>query len=420
MFALVDCNNFYASCERLFRPDLNGKPVVVLSNNDGCVIARSEEAKALGITMGAPAFRFEKKFKVQQIHVFSSNYALYGDMSNRVMTLLGQFTPHTEIYSIDEAFLRFDGHKHMDLRATGEQIRQTVTRGTGIPVSIGIAPTKTLAKLANRIAKKFSDQTGGVYVMDTQDKLLKAISFFRIGDVWGIGRQHEKKLKAVGVETILDFTLLPEEWVRKHMTVTGLRMQQELAGIRTLDLEPPTGRKNIAVTRSFNENYTRFDDLKERIITFAAVCAERLRAQDSCCNVLQVFVHTNTFRPDQPQYNKSVTMDLPFPTNSSIELAQFAVQALGRIFKEGYGYKKAGVAVMEFTPAHASQKMIFANSDPRHQHLMAVVDKLNKSMGQDKVVLASQDLDRRWKMKQDKLSPRYSTRMSEIITVFAK
>ncbi|MCF2489173.1 Y-family DNA polymerase [Dyadobacter sp. CY347] len=420
MFALVDCNNFYVSCERMFRPGLNGKPVVVLSNNDGCVIARSNEAKALGITMGAPAFLFEKKFKEQDIHVFSSNYALYGDMSNRVMTLLGRYSPAMEVYSIDEAFLRFDGHKHLDLREIGEDMRKTVTQSTGIPITVGMAPTKALAKLANRIAKKFADKTGGVHVIDTQDKLLKAIAFFRIGDVWGIGRQHEKRLKALGIETVLDFTLLPEEWVKKNMSIVGLRLQQELAGIRTLDLELPQLKKNIAVTRSFNQNFTAFDDVKERVITFASVCSERLREQDSCCNVLQLFVHTNTFRPDQPQYNKSITIDLPFPTNSALELAHFALDALNKIFKEGYGYKKAGVIVMELTPANAKQQQIFENTDPRHGHLLAVVDKLNKSMGQNKVLLASQDLHTRWKMKQDKLSPRYSTRMDEIITVHAK
>ncbi|WP_138481619.1 Y-family DNA polymerase [Dyadobacter bucti] len=420
MFALVDCNNFYASCERLFRPELNGKPVVVLSNNDGCVIARSNEAKALGIEMGAPAFLFEKKFKEQHINVFSSNYALYGDMSSRVMTILSKYSPDVEVYSIDEAFLKFDGFKLFDLKKIGEQMRKEVTKSTGIPISVGIAPTKALAKLANKIAKKFPKQTGGVHAIDTQDKLIRAIAFFKIGDVWGIGRQHEKRLKAVGVESILDFTLLPEDWVKKQMSVVGLRLQKELAGIRTLDLEDTKDKKNIAVTRSFDENYTEYGKVKERVITFATICGERLRKQDSCCNVIQVFVHTNTFRPEQPQYSRSVTIDLPYPTNSSMELAHFAVDALQRIYKDGYGYKKAGVIVMEFTPADSKQQMLFENSDPKQGNLMAVLDKLNKALGQQKVKLASQDLDKVWKMKRAKLSPRYTTRLDEIITVHCR
>jgi DNA polymerase V len=417
MFALVDCNNFYASCERLFRPDLNGKPVVVLSNNDGCVIARSQEAKKLGINMGAPAFLFTKQFKEHDIHVFSSNYALYGDMSSRVMTLLSRYTPDMEVYSIDEAFLKFEGYEYFDVKELAREMRSVVTKGTGIPISIGIGPTKALAKMANKMAKKFQKATGGVYVIDNQDTLINVLAFFRIGDVWGIGRAHEKRLRAMGIETVLDFTLIPEDWIKKNMSIVGLRLQKELAGMKTLDLEDTKAKKNIAVTRSFNENYTEFGKVKERVITFATICAERLRKQDSCCNVIQVFVQTNNFRPEQPQYNKSITIDLPFPTNSSIELAHFAVDALERIYKEGYAYKKAGVIAMEFTPEAFKQKMLFANTDPRHAQLMAVVDKMNQALGQQKIKLASQDLDRVWKMKREKLSPRYTTRLDEIITI---
>lgn len=416
MFALVDCNNFYASCERLFRPDLVGKPIVVLSNNDGCVIARSAEAKALGIKMGAPAFVFDKLFKEQKVHVFSSNYALYGDMSARVMSMLSTYTPDVEIYSIDESFLRFDGFGYYDLQEIGTKMRKAVTQGTGIPISVGFAPTKALAKLANKIAKK-RPEIGGVFIIDSAGGLENEIAKFTIDDVWGIGPQHFKRLRAMGIKTVLDFTLLPEAWVKKNMSIVGLRLQRELAGLRTLDLEETKPKKNIAVTRSFNENYNDFERVKERVITFATICAERLRQQDSCCNVIQVFVHTNNFRPDQPQYNRMITMELPFPTNSGIELAHFAVDALKRIYKTGYGYKKAGVLAMELTPAASAQRMIFQNSDPRHAHLMAVVDKLNKALGQQKVKLASQDLDRVWKMKLERLSPRYTTRLGEVITI---
>ncbi len=416
MFALVDCNNFYASCERLFRPDLVGKPIVVLSNNDGCVIARSNEAKALGIKMGVPAFAFDGLFKQQKVHVFSSNYALYGDMSSRVMSILSAFTPDIEVYSIDESFLRFDGFDYFSLHEIGMKMRKAVSQGTGIPISVGFAPTKALAKLANKIAKK-RPETGGVYVIDSVEGLEKEIATFTIDDVWGIGPQHFKRLKGMGIKTVLEFTQLPDQWVKKHMSIVGLRLKRELAGIRTLDLEEAKPKKNIAVTRSFNENYTDFEKVKERVITFATICAERLRQQDSYCNVIQVFIHTNNFRPDQPQYNRMITVELPFPTNSGIELAHFAVDALNRIYKTGFGYKKAGVLAMEITPAAQAQRMIFENSDPRHAQLMAVMDKLNKALGQQKVKLASQDLDRVWKMKQERLSPRYTTRWSEIITI---
>lgn len=420
MFALVDCNNFYASCERVFRPELNGVPIVVLSNNDGCVIARSNEAKALGIKMGAPAFENEKEFENKGVKVFSSNYALYGDMSSRVMTILQTYCPDTEIYSIDEAFLLFDGYEYFDLQKLGEEMRRVVTKSTGIPVSIGFAPTKALAKVANKIAKKFQGATGGVYIINSPDKLQRALKWLEIGDVWGIGRQHAKRLIAQGINTALDFTLMPDPWVQKNMSIVGLRLKKELTGFRALELEETKKKKNIAVTRSFNKNYDNYAAIKERVVTFATICAERLRNQDSCCNVIQVFVQTNGFRPDLPQYAQSIVMDLPFPTNSSIELARFAEDGLKKIFKLGFGYKKAGIIAMEITPANYGQRSIFENSDPRHGPLFAVVDRLNKAIGAQKIKLAAQDLDRTWKMKQERLSPRYTTKLDEIITIHLK
>jgi len=417
MFALVDCNNFYASCERVFQPSLNGKPIVVLSNNDGCVVARSNEAKALGIPMGAPAFEFEKMFEKNSVHVFSSNYALYGDMSSRVMNILSTFSPDIEIYSIDEAFVSFDGCDYFSLQNIGIDMRYKVHKYTGIPVCVGFAPTKALAKVANRIAKKFPE-LGGVYVIDTVAKLQKAIKWLKIEDVWGVGRQHAKRLQAQGIKTALDFTLMNDAWVKKNMSIIGLRLKKELSGIRTLELEEIQDKKSIACTRSFDRNYSTYDEIKERIVTYATICGEKLRKQDSCCNILQVFIVTNFFRQDQPQYSMGISVNLPFPTNSSIELAKFAVEALDRIFKTGYGYKKAGVIVMELTPETSKQKMLFENSDPKHLELMAVMDKLNKSYGQQKVKLAAQDLDRTWKMKREKLSRRYTTRLDEIITVY--
>lgn len=417
MFALVDCNNFYASCERVFRPDLNGKPIVVLSNNDGCVIARSNEAKAVGIPMGAPAFEYEKTFEEHQVQVFSANFPLYGDMSQRVMTLLGEYSPDIEIYSIDEAFLRLKGFEHYDLQEYGESMRKKVTKWTGIPISVGIASTKALAKLANRIAKKYTDKTNGTYIIDTEEKRVKALKWLKIEDVWGIGRQHSKRLKALNIHNAYAFTKLEDEWVRQHLTVVGLRLKKDLEGIPTLDLEETQPKKNIATTRSFETNYTEFEQLKERVVTFAVSCGEKLRKQNSCCNSLMVFIHTNGHRKELPQYNRNIVIQLPFPTNSSIELAKFATQALKQIFKPGFHYKKAGVIVQDFTPVNNLQLNLFNNSDERHLALMKAIDKINHAYGQHKIRLASQDPKRVWKMKQERLSPRYTTKLSDIITI---
>lgn len=421
MFALVDCNNFYASCERVFNPSLNGKPVVVLSNNDGCVIARSNEAKALGIAMGTPAFKFKKQFEDWGVEVFSSNYALYGDMSARVMMLLNEFTPDMEVYSIDEAFLKFDGFsEYHSLEEIGRRIRVKVTHDTGIPISVGFGPTKAMAKVANRIAKKFAERTGSVYLIDDDRKLEKALRWLSIEDVWGIGRQHAKRLKALKVATAWDFIQLPDDWVKKTMAIVGLRLKRELQGIRTLDLEEVAEKKNIACTRSFEQDYWKLEELKERTSTFAHVCATKLRRQKSRCSALQVFVMSNVFKRELPQYSKSITVQLPYPSNSSIELSHFATEGLQKIFKEGIPYKRVGVIVMQLTPEDCSQRGIWENSSEKQNTLFSVVDKLNLALGADKVKLASQDLGRTWKMRQERLSRRYTTRLSEIINIYCR
>lgn len=418
MFALVDCNNFYASCERVFKPKLNNQPIVVLSNNDGCVIARSNEAKAFGIPMGAPAYQFKDTFAKHNIHVFSSNYALYGDMSARVMDTLATFSPDIEIYSIDEAFLKFNGFDtYFNLQEYGFNIRKTVTQNTGIPISVGFANTKSLAKVANKIAKKIPTQTNHVHSIDTEEKRIKALKWLPIEDVWGIGRQHAKRLQKLNITTAYQFTQLEEDWVKKHMSIVGVRLYNELKGIPCLDLESPASKKNIATTRSFDKNYTKIEDLSERISTFASSCAEKLRKQKSCCNALMVFVLTNYHRKDLPQYSKNIVIKLPYPTNSSITLSKYANIGLKKIFKEGFAYKKAGVIVMDFTPENAKQIMLYDNENPNHQALMHTVDKINHAIGQTKIKLASQDQKRTWKMKQEKLSPCYSTRLSDIIEV---
>jgi DNA polymerase V len=418
MFALVDCNNFYASCERVFQPKLRKQPIVVLSNNDGCVISRSNEAKEKGVPMGAVAYQYEAFFKKENIHVVSSNYPLYGDMSNRVMNLLAEFSPDIEVYSIDEAFLKFEGfEEYFNLQEYGEKIRYRVTKGTGIPISVGIAPTKVLAKVANRIAKKFPDKTGNVYLIDNEEKRIKALKWLAIEDVWGIGYRLTKTLKKEGINTAYDFTQRNEAWVQKLMGIVGLRLYKELLGINCLDLEVVEDKKNIATTRSFDKNYTDYEYIKERVITFSISCAEKLRKQQSCCNALMVFLKTNRHRKELEQYSNSHVIQLPYPTNSNIEIAQFATKALEKIFKKGLSYKKAGVIVMDFSPSAIQQMNLFANSNPKHQKLMEVIDKINQKTGTNKIKLATQDLSKTWKMRQELLSKRYSTEIEDAIVV---
>ncbi|MBI2257777.1 MAG: Y-family DNA polymerase [Flavobacteriia bacterium] len=418
MYALVDCNNFYVSCERVFRPDLIGKPVVVLSNNDGCIISRSNEAKALGVPMGAPCFEYKSLFEQHQVKVFSANFALYGDMSHRVMQILEEYSPETEIYSIDEIFLKLDGFDYVDMVEYGKNMQQKVLRWTGIPISVGIASTKALAKVANKIAKKFPDKTQHVYHIQTDEQRIKALKWLPVGDVWGIGRQYTKKLIALGVKTAYDFTCMDTAWIKKNMAIVGVRLHRDLRGIPTLLLEQMhVSKKNIATTRSFEKNYTDWNQLRERVSTFAVSCAEKLRKQKSCCNVLMVFVHTNGHRKDLPQYSRNIVVKLPYPTNSGIELVKFVCFALGKIYKEGYAYKKAGVIVQDFTPENCVQQKVFENRNEKHIPLMNTMDKINSMYGQQKIRLAAQDLRRVWKMKQEKLSPRYTTKLSDILLI---
>lgn len=417
MFALVDCNNFYASCERVFNPRLNGQPIVVLSNNDGCVIARSNEAKAIGIPMGAPAFEYKTLFKKNNVHVFSANFALYGDMSSRVMQILGNYSPDMEVYSIDECFLKLSGFENFDLLNYGAKMRTQVVKWTGIPICVGIAPTKALAKVANRIAKKFPLQTQGVYCINSEEQRIKALKWLKVEDIWGIGRKHAKRLKAFNIHTAYAFTQLTDSWVRSQMSVVGLRLKHDLQGIPTLDLETIQTKKNIATTRSFEKNISNLEELKERISTFAVSCAEKLRKEKCNCKSVTVFLQTNRHRTELPQYNRSFSVKLPYATSSSLELSNFAIAALKKIYKPGFMFKKAGVIIQDFTPEGNVQTTLFNSRNENHIPLMKTIDKLNASLGQQKIRLGSQDLKRVWKMKQEKLSPRYTTNLSEIITI---
>jgi len=417
MFALVDCNNFYASCERVFRPDLRTKPVVILSNNDGCVIARSNETKALGIAMGVPYFEIKELIQKHDIQVFSSNFALYGDFSNRVMGIMESINPNIEVYSVDEAFLHLHKLQSIDFVEYGKNLRYKVTKGTGIPISVGIASSKTLSKVANRIAKKYPDKTENVYVIDTEEKRIKALKWLKIEDVWGIGRQYAKKMMAQNIITAYDFTLQTDDWVRKEMGVIGLRMKKELLGENVLDLDEVKPKQSIATTRTFDKPLKTFDELRERIVTYASSCARKLRKQKSHCNSLSVFVRTNSFKKDSLQYRNQILINLPFASNSDFEVVHFALVALKKIYKSGFDYKKAGVIVMHTTPENQPQLSLFQNTDPKHANLMLAMDKLNKKIGVNKVHLAAQGLGKQWKMKQDSLSPRYTTRIEELLKI---
>tara|TARA_R110002012_G_scaffold164510_1_gene326896 strand:- start:1594 stop:2853 length:1260 start_codon:yes stop_codon:yes gene_type:complete len=416
MFALVDCNNFYASCERVFKPDLNHKPVVVLSNNDGCVIARSNEAKALGIPMGAPAFQIKQDVYKHKIHVYSSNYALYGDMSARVMNILSEFSPDMEVYSIDEIFLKLSGFDRFDLTSYGWQMIDLVKRSTGIPISVGIAPTKSLAKVANKIAKKFPERTKGTYVINSREKIEKALKWTEIGDVWGIGRQYQKKLQNIQVFNAWQFTQLPIDYVRKEMSIVGVRLQRDLSGDSTLDLEEVAKKKNIAVTRSFEKMYTDYEDIQERLATYAGKISYKLRKQKSNCKVAYIFLNTNRHRDDLPQYGNGISIQMPYETNSTFVITKAVMTGLKRIYKEGFHYKKAGIIAMDLTPDTQKQLSFFYNEDPRHKILMQTIDRLNRNCF-DQVKFGAQDLKKVWKMQQNYLSKRYTTRLNEVIEV---
>lgn len=420
LFALVDCNNYYVSCERVFNPKLEGKPVVVLSNNDGCVVAASNEAKALGLKMGSPAFKCEDLFLKHNVFVYSSNYALYGDMSDRVMKTLAQFTPEMEIYSIDEAFLSFDGFKHKNLSDYGRHIKATVKQWTGLPVSIGIGPTKTLAKIAGKLVKKKPEFRGVCDITDSPDidSLLDSIDAC---DVWGVGTQYTKLLKRYGIHTACNLKYARDKWVKKHMTITGLRTVKELRGESCIPLEDVLKpKKSILSSRSFGASVDSLVDLKEAIATYASRTAEKLREEHSVCSLVQVFLTTNPFK-DDPQYFNTVTVPMPVPTAYTADVIKYAHYGLGKIFKPGFRYKKAGVIVSGIVPDNQIQLNLFVPSVSldRERNLMMVMDNINTRWGDDTVKYAAAGVKRPWKMRQAKRSGRFTTMVSEIPKVQA-
>ena len=417
MFALVDCNNFYVSCERVFNPQLEGKPVVVLSNNDGCIIARSEEAKQLGLKMAEPVFKKVQLLKEHDVQVFSSNYTLYGDMSQRVTETLSHFSPQVEIYSIDEAFLNLAGHTK-NYENLAKEIVKTVKKYTGIPVSIGIGPTKTLAKIANKAAK----QSGGIFIIKNDRQRDALIRNTPIEKVWGVGRQYTKLLKRNSVSTAYDFTTLDDNWLKSKMKVMGLRIKQELLGESCIPLEMIIpAKKAIATTRAFGHKTSDIKNLEEAVSTYAVRCADKLRRQKSVANLLTVFIHTDPFNPKERQLNVSRTVTLPVATNNNTEISKYALLCLKELFQTGYNYKKAGVIVDGLQSEEAFQGNIFDATDRKKQkNLLAAIDKINREFGRDKVKLAVQGDGKNWNLRQNKLSGRYTTRWDEIIEVKLK
>lgn len=417
MYALVDCNNFYASCERIFNPSLDQKPVVVLSNNDGCVIARSEEAKALGIEMGAPIFMMQQALKAKQVSVFSSNYTLYGSISNRVMNTLSSFAPEMEIYSIDEAFLDLSSFRLVCLKAYAEKIKETIKKHIGIPVSIGIAPTRTLAKMANRFSKK-NKHTKGIYIIENEAARWLLLQRTPVEEVWGLGPQHCKKLQQMGVKTAADFTQLPPSWVRKHFTVVGSRLLCELNGEPVLDKqESGSVKKGISTARSFGATLSLKKDIEEAVAAHAASCARKLREQQSCATTLEVLLQTNIHRAADKQYAQKIRVTLSVPTSSSASLIQASHRALQLIYRNGYQYKKAGVTVLDLVPETEVQQPFF-QQPLKDRHLLRVMDALNSQLGKDKVRYAAQGYDNRWKLRQEHLSPCYTTNIKEVLKIY--
>ena len=421
LFGLADCNNFYCSCERVFHPDLMGKPVVVLSNNDGCVIARSGESKALGIKMGDVFYQVKDRLEQNDVAVFSSNYNLYGDMSRRVMSLLSRYSPKVDVYSIDEAFLDFTGMGTAEeLTEYCRKMVRHIAKGTGIPISLGIAPTKTLAKMASKFAKKYKGYEG-VCLMDTDEKREKALKLFDVADVWGIGHRSVEKLNYYGIKTAWDLTQKSESWVRREMTVTGVRTWKELRGESCISIEELPHKKSICTSRSFAEQgLNKLTEVEEAIANFAAQCSRKLREQHTVCSSMTVFAHTSRFRQDLPQSYIYQTVNLIVPSNDQQELVSLAVKTLRANWKDGdgYFYKKAGVILWGICRDNAIQTNLFDQVDREKQAALAkAIDAINRKNGHNKIRVAVQGDEKGWQLKREYISKQYTTNLDDVIVL---
>ncbi|MAR85591.1 MAG: SOS mutagenesis and repair protein UmuC [Cytophagia bacterium] len=414
MIALVDCNNFYASCERIFRPHLTKKPVAVLSNNDGCVIARSNESKSLGLKMGEPIFKKRYLVDRHNIHLFSSNFALYGDISKRVFDIVARDVPAYEIYSIDEAFLDFSGIK--DPYNYAIHLRDKVRRWTGVPISIGISYTKTLSKVAGHIAKKSDD---GVCYLKDKSQISDILGKLPLDEIWGVGVRYAIKLKKYGIHTASDLLECDETWVRKMMNVVGLRMVRELKCIPHFNLEEDRSmKKSICTSRSFSVEVKEYSRMSEYVSMFASRCSEKLRSEQACARSISVFMYTNRFRPRARQYSGYFSMDFHTASSDAITVTKLAIECLKKIFKSGYSYKKAGVTLSGIVPRNQVQLSLFDSSDrKKSDKLMETMDAINGNMGRDILKLSSSGINNKWKIGKERLSPCYTTRWSDILKI---
>ncbi|MGK3359858.1 Y-family DNA polymerase [Citrobacter portucalensis] len=421
MFALVDVNSFYASCETAFRPDLKGRPVVVLSNNDGCVIARNAEAKRAGVKMGDPYFKQKDLFRRYGVVCFSSNYELYADMSGRVMSTLEAMSPRCEIYSIDEAFCDLTGVRNCRvLQEFGQELKDAVYQNTGLAVGVGIAQTKTLAKLANHAAKKWQRQTGGVVDLSNQDRQRKLMAALPVDEVWGVGRRISKKLEAMGIKTVLDLADTDIRFIRKHFNVVLERTVRELRGEPCLELEEfAPVKQEIVCSRSFGERITDYDAMRQAICSYASRAAEKLRGEHQYCRFISTFVKTSPFALNEPYYGNSASVKLLTPTQDSRDIIAAATRNLDAIWKDGHRYQKAGVMLGDFFSQGIAQLNLFDDNAPRRgsEKLMEVLDHLNAKEGKGALYFAGQGIQQQWAMKREMLSPRYTTRYEDLLQV---
>jgi DNA polymerase V len=420
LYFLVDCNNFYVSCERVFHPGLWGRPVVVLSNNDGNVVALSSEVKEMGLPFGAPFFKVKELIKTHGVAVFSSNYTLYGDMSRRVMECLERFAPEMEVYSIDEAFLSMQGVAG-DPVSYGRDIRDAVKQWTGIPVSIGIAPTKTLAKLASRIGKK-DHACKGVFDLTDPARIDTTLAAVDAGDVWGVGREYRKLLQRHSIRTASQLRDMPDKWVRRNMTIMGLRTVWELRGASCISLdEVRAPKKGIVSSRSFGRPVERFEELREAVAAYMSRAAEKLRAQKSVAGAVTVFLSTNRFKENEPQYSNGITCRLPVPSSYTPRLLDIAGRLLGRIYRKGYRYKKAGVMLYEIMPLGDAQLDLFSrfHDTDRMRQLMQIMDRVNHDTGRHTLYFSAEGIVKPWQMRRCFLSGKYTTNWNEIPVVSA-
>ena len=413
MFGLVDCNNFFVSCERVFAPRLAGRPVVVLSNNDGCVISRSNEAKRLGIKMGEPFFHLRDRVRRGEVDVRSSNYVLYADMSRRVMSVIRRFVPRIEVYSIDECFLDLEGVA--DPEAFGRRLAATVRQWTGIPVSVGVAPTKTLAKVASKFAKKYEGYHS-CCVIDSEAKRIKALQLTPIGDVWGVGRRLHPTLLLHGVKTAYDLTQWSEQRVRGLMALPGLHTWRELHGQPVIALETPAKKKSLTASRSFKQPVTDYEELRSLVADFASHCADRLRREGSAARTVTVYLRTDPFREDLPQYANAATLKLDVATSDLRELAAASARALKTIWRDGYGYKKAGVLLTDIASGGVQAHLFDSVNREKQQRLLEAVDAVRRKNGAEAIRVATQR-DATGAMRREHCSPCYTTCLDDVIKV---